>query len=106
MSEYTPTTEEVRRGYSWNQLTNSYGINNGKEFDRWLAEHDRQKQAEGWERARQELRSIPHWYNKEDQYGEFDLQPLGPNETSEQGAFMAVKKIMDVNPYQEGENNG
>ncbi len=38
MTDYTPTTEEVRRGYSWNQLTNSYGINNGKEFDRWLDE--------------------------------------------------------------------
>ena len=95
---YTPTTEEVRNSYaSW---SDTY-----PEFDRWLADHDRQKKSEGWERARQELRSIPYWYNKEDQYGEFDLQPLGTNETSERGAYMAVKQIMDANPYREEENS-
>lgn len=101
MSDYTPTTEEVRAAYAWsdNALTEKELRAMRKRFDRWLAERDRQKQSEGWENARQELRSIPYWYNKEDQYGEFDLQPLGPNETSEQGAYMAVKQIMDNNPY-------
>ena len=59
--------------------------------------------AEAWEHARRKLRAIPHWWNTEDQYGEFDLQPLGPDKTSEQGAFMHVKQIMDNNPYRQGE---
>lgn len=63
----------------------------------------RRGREQGWEAAKRELRGIPHWWNSEDSYGEFDLQPLGPDETSEQGAYMAVKEIMDNNPYR-GEN--
>ena len=39
MSDYTPTTEEVRAGYS----TATYDDATAEiEFDRWLEEHDRQ----------------------------------------------------------------
>ena len=103
--DYTPTTEDVRTTYAQAPYWDDFHQDRADEFDRWLAERDRQKQSEGWERARQELRSIPYWYNKEDQYGEFDLQPLGTNETSERGAYMAVKQIMDANPYREEENS-
>lgn len=60
-------------------------------------------QAEAWEDARRSVRSLPHWYNPDDRYGEFDLQPLGPDETSEAGAFMAVMEILGDNPYIENE---
>lgn len=52
-----------------------------------------------------EILLIPHWYNDERQYGEFDLQPLGPNETSEHGAFMevmrAIDNVYDRNPWRQ-----
>lgn len=58
-------------------------------------------QAQAWERAWRDVRVIPHWYNPEEAYGEFDLQPLGPDTTSEHGAFMAVREVFSNNPYQE-----
>lgn len=104
MTDYTPTTEEVRKQYAngasgWNRARSTAE----KDFKRWLAEELRKAKAEAWEHARRELRAIPHWWNTEDQHGEFDLQPLGPDKTSEQGAFMHVKQIMDNNPYRQGE---
>lgn len=60
-----------------------------------------------WDEAvrtvRLEIRAIPHWFNPEDGYGEFDLQPLGPDETTERGAWMAVQSVFDDihNPYRE-----
>lgn len=60
-------------------------------------------QAEAWEDARRSVRTLPHWYNTDDRYGEFDLQPLGPDETSEAGAFMAVMGVLEANPYIENE---
>lgn len=56
-------------------------------------------ESRGWERAKREIKGIPHWYNEERGYGEFDLQPLGLDETSESGAFMAVMAVLDDNPY-------
>ena len=43
---------------------------------------------------RREIRSIPHWWNSEEQRGGFDLQPLGPDATSEEGAFMEVMRVL------------
>lgn len=101
MTEYTPTTEEVRAGYVVSATLNhtrqiGQVIN---EFDRWLNEI----RAEAWDSAWREIRAIPRWWNTDDQYGEFDLQPLGPDETSEQGAFMAVREVMLENPYRPNE---
>lgn len=67
----------------------------GAQFDSVI----RRIQAEAWEDARRSVRAIPHWFNTDDKYGEFDLQPLGPDETSEQGAFMAVMEVLNENPY-------
>ena len=51
MSDYTPTTEEVRLAY-WNgrkfSLEN-HDINNIAEFDRWLAEVKSQAWEEGYD---------------------------------------------------------
>lgn len=102
MSDYTPTTEEVRTCFSYDTVARDWSDERKAEFNRWLAEELRKAKAEAWEHARRELRAIPHWWNTEDQHGEFDLQPLGPDKTSEQGAFMHVKQIMDNNPYRQG----
>jgi len=55
MNEYTPTTEEVREGYCYMGIgplddwrEDELLEKHGKEFDRWLAEHDRQVKAEAW----------------------------------------------------------
>lgn len=49
MSEYTPTTEEVRARYGADEFGYSAGLSDPcPEFDRWLAEHDRQVKAEAW----------------------------------------------------------
>lgn len=60
-------------------------------------------QAEAWKRAKREIKGIPHWFSAERGYGEFDLQPLGPDATSEHGAFMAVMEALAHNPYTENE---
>lgn len=44
MTDYTPTTNEVRKRYSRGYLTEHV-----QQFDRWLAERDRKKQAQAWE---------------------------------------------------------
>ena len=112
MSECTPTTEEIREAFA-SRFWDDYSVYQPTEedlgeeranFDRWFAEELRKAKAEAWEHVGRELRAIPHWWNTEDQHGEFDLQPLGPDKTSEQGAFMHVKQIMDNNPYRQGEN--
>ena len=46
MSDYTPTTEQVRDGYRYDPVAEYYGpitphhVINGRAFDRWLAAHD------------------------------------------------------------------
>lgn len=59
MSDYTPTTERVRNSYandiaSYPKPANVFEAaaradSAKEEFDRWLTEHDRQKQAEAWD---------------------------------------------------------
>lgn len=47
MTDYTPTTEDVRRGYAWqNKLDDRAEFRAA--FDRWLAAHDAALRAE-WE---------------------------------------------------------
>ena len=54
MNDYTPTTAEVRMAYGDARCVDpdapahSRGCLQGEEFDRWLAEHDRQVKAEAW----------------------------------------------------------
>lgn len=54
MTEYTPTTETVRYAYAAHKA--HYGGERGyqkqaTEFDRWLAERDRQVAERAWERG-------------------------------------------------------
>lgn len=45
---------------------------------------------ETWKQIRNEILAIPHWRDPETARGGFDLQPLGPHESSEEGAFNEV----------------
>lgn len=52
MSDYIPTTEEVRMAYEIdpeNPFFSSAAECTGDEFDRWLEEYTRKKQAQAWE---------------------------------------------------------
>jgi hypothetical protein len=62
MPEYTPTTEEVRREYAPSGVPSriepgDYGWDEGilkgeAEFDRWLADHDKEVAAHAWDEGR------------------------------------------------------
>ena len=52
MSNYTPTTEDVREAYGWSGHDSYIELNRisrREEFDRWLAEHDRQVAERAWD---------------------------------------------------------
>lgn len=59
MSEYTPTTEQVREAYSLDPYIDYYDpVNAGalhaqarRDFDRWLAAHDRETARKAWDEA-------------------------------------------------------
>ena len=49
MSDYTPTTEEVRARYNADEFGESAGLNDPcPEFDSWLAEHERKVSERVW----------------------------------------------------------
>lgn len=100
---YTPSTEEIRTRYLAGYLDSLDAWIASKEFNRWLAEYTRQQREEAWNHARSEVRMIPSWFNPETREGGFDLQPLGPDDSSEEGAWMAVMEILDDNPYRQDE---
>ena len=60
-----------------------------------LAERDARIRAEVIDWIARRIRSIPHWWDADAGYGEFDLEPLGPQRTSEQGAYMEVSRAVD-----------
>lgn len=69
MCKYTPTTEEVRARYSADEFGNSAGLSDPcPEFDRWLAEHDRQVKAEAWEEGWDA--GLQHWWHGLPMHGE------------------------------------
>ena len=54
MSDYTPTTEDIRRYFpsepsTWVWLDSEWRPMDRELFDRWLAEHDREVKAEAWD---------------------------------------------------------
>lgn len=66
MIEFSPTTTDVRNGYSYDPeaeyydpLTN-HTLNNRRAFDRWLAAHDAEKDAE-IERLRAVIAETAKW---------------------------------------------
>ena len=112
MSDYTPTTEEVRGDYAHFQtpsgvtgdVTEAYA-DGVAEFNRWLVTRDaevaQKARAEGWDAARAEVRLIPCWFNSETGQGGFDLQH--GEIASEEGAWMEVTRVLGKNPYKEQE---
>lgn len=60
-----------------------------------LVERDARIRAEVIDWIAGRIRSIPHWWDADTKYGEFDLEPLGPRHTSEQGAYMEVSRAVD-----------
>ena len=102
MSDYTPTLEDAKRTYAYIQggLDHDEGYKpfyqvHEEAFDRMIAEVERAAAARAVQRVRNEIRGIPHWWNTEDQRGGFDIPPLGPNASSEEGAFMEVMRVLD-----------
>ena len=53
MTDYTPTTDEVRLAYTsdWSVLAPELNPDMGFEFDRWLAQHDKEVLDEAVERV-------------------------------------------------------
>ncbi len=58
-TEYTPTTEEVRRSYKSLIVSGQPEESKMAEFDRWLSELIRKNREEAWDEAE---RSIHSWY--------------------------------------------
>lgn len=61
MTKYTPTTEEVRGDYAHFQVPGGTDPVTGEfaeglaEFDRWLTEYTRAKQAEAWDECGKDI---------------------------------------------------
>lgn len=108
-SEHTPETMKAREVFIWGMTPVFPGEREeaGEKFDRWLAKHDaeveRAAAEKAWDRLAGEIRGIPSWWNSDEQCGGFDLQPLGSNASSEEGAYMEVRRVMTPNPYRRGE---
>lgn len=68
MSDWTPSTEQVRSHYVFNQ-SNQWDPERGEAFDRWLVEHDRQVAERAWDEGYEaaagfhEGREKGHWEN-------------------------------------------
>lgn len=64
MTEYTPTTEEVRSGYGkyWSELS-AVSKEAVDEFDRWLAEHDRQVREKLWDEIVPQYAHDWYWHD-------------------------------------------
>lgn len=54
MSDWTPSTEQVRSHYVFNQ-SNQWDPERGEAFDRWLAEHERQVAEKAWDEGRESV---------------------------------------------------
>lgn len=51
MSDYTPTIEDVRNHYAYGCGPEHTWAESREDFDRWLAEHDRQVAERAWDAA-------------------------------------------------------
>jgi len=114
MGEITPDVEALHMiiGLGNFEATGSTGGNTYDLAQRimssdWLEAHDREVAEKAWDdcvkKVRSEMRAIPSC--GDGQGGQmFDLLPLGPNESSESGARIAVFEALDelTNPCREG----
>ena len=93
---YTPSVDEGERAYiDGLSGTSRTRAESAAEYRRMIAAVERAAAEKAVANVRSEIRQIPRWWNPELGYGEFDLQPLGPNETSEKGAYMEVMRVLD-----------
>lgn len=101
MNNYTPDTSSVIYAFvdGNNPRDEEEHLRLVGEFQDWLNE----ERAKVWDLARSEVRSIPSWYNAETEKGGFDLQPLGPDASSEEGGWDAVMEILNQNPYRKAD---
>lgn len=67
---YTPPTDEVRRGWIVGETRDGHGVDHddlepkvAAEFDRWLAERDRQVAEKAWDEAVDEAFSLGSLYD-------------------------------------------
>lgn len=96
MSDYMPTTKTVLAYIRGNAVLAGATADEAQDTAvGWLAAVERAAAEKAVAKVRSEIRQIPRWWNPELGYGEFDLQPLGPNETSEKGAYMEVMRVLD-----------
>jgi hypothetical protein len=58
MSDYTPATDRIRDFYIDGTIRDVPQAQAEGEFDRWLAEHDRQVKADAWEDAADKLETV------------------------------------------------
>lgn len=84
--QFTPTTEQVRDGYRFDSEVDYYdpvnagsiAAQNGRAFDRWLAENDAKVKAEAWDEGHEagvgHGKDIADWQNLEG-YGDYDVHP-------------------------------
>lgn len=113
MDEYTPSMSEVEGAYvAWRlAVTDGNEDERSEEFARMLAAHDRVVAANAWDdckaRLWHEVRGLPYWRDPATGHSEFDLQPLGPDMTSEKSARVLIVGIFDdvSNPYRITEEN-
>ena len=76
---YTPATEEVRAVYNQDEFGNPAGLNDPcPEFDRWLAEHDRQVAEKAWDDGLADGRD--RWMDARE-FGDKPVNPYRKGET-------------------------
>ena len=75
MSEYTPTTEEVRKGYAGALYLSEVPRDRSEEFDRWLAEVKEQAWDEGFREGLDGDRGDPNPYRQRERSGNSNSQP-------------------------------
>jgi hypothetical protein len=61
MTDYTPTTEEVRERY-WLNDGEPSDPDEGYEFDRWLAEYEQDAYERGYRDGYNDLSNYNDWY--------------------------------------------
>lgn len=119
MSDYTPTTEQVCEGYSYDPeaeyrdpITNHAALNR-QAFNRWLAEHDAQivKEVMDTERAEQKqwftlLASILYSHDGAVKVSDMDLMELDKYSIEISEDRINYTHTIKLVPYRKEDNNG
>ena len=104
--EYTPDLEDVVN-ILLNHLCMFMPEDEAKAaVRRFFDAHDASVAQNVWADIWVDVMGIPHWWNTEDKLGGYDIRPLGPDESSEEGAFMEVRRVMLESPHKGGRIGG